>query len=100
MDNYQPYGEEWQKEMMKLPKTYLIDMIRKAQTGTADLKLLKIETYKDAQVSVEGILNDLSDNLITKEDAMAMLGEYTARIMHVFYENAKKLFNEKPELLI
>lgn len=30
-DNYIPYGDEWEKEMMKLPKKYLIDMFKKAQ---------------------------------------------------------------------
>lgn len=28
-DNYIPFGPEWEKEMMKLPKKFLIDMIRK-----------------------------------------------------------------------
>lgn len=30
-DNYIPYGPEWEKEMMKLPKKFLINMIRIAQ---------------------------------------------------------------------
>lgn len=29
-DNYIPYGPEWEKEMMKLPKAILIAMLRKA----------------------------------------------------------------------
>jgi len=28
-DDYVPYGEEWEKEMMKLSKPYLIDIIRR-----------------------------------------------------------------------
>ncbi len=31
-DNYIPYGPEWEKEMMKMPKKLLIEMIRKAKT--------------------------------------------------------------------
>lgn len=30
-DNYIPYGPEWEKEMLKLPKKFLINMIRIAQ---------------------------------------------------------------------
>lgn len=30
-DNYMPYGPAWEKEMMKLPKKFLIEMIKKAQ---------------------------------------------------------------------
>lgn len=30
-DNYIPYGTEWEKEMMKLPKKFLINMIKIAQ---------------------------------------------------------------------
>lgn len=28
-ENYMPYGEEWKKEMAKLPKAFLIDMAAK-----------------------------------------------------------------------
>jgi hypothetical protein len=27
---YIPYGEEWEKELKKLPKSYLVDMLRKS----------------------------------------------------------------------
>lgn len=30
-DNYIPYGPVWEKEMMKLPKKFLISMFKKAQ---------------------------------------------------------------------
>ncbi len=30
-DNYIPYGPEWEKEMIKLPKKFLIGMIKKAR---------------------------------------------------------------------
>jgi hypothetical protein len=31
-DTYVPYGPEWEKEMMKLPKKFIIDMLKKALT--------------------------------------------------------------------
>jgi hypothetical protein len=30
-DNYEPYGPEWEKEMMKLPKKMIIEMYRGAK---------------------------------------------------------------------
>jgi hypothetical protein len=30
MEDYQPYGAEWKKEMMKFPKKVLIEMLKKA----------------------------------------------------------------------
>lgn len=29
LDNFIPYGDEWRKEMMKLPKSFLLDIITK-----------------------------------------------------------------------
>lgn len=34
-----------------------------------------------------------------KDEALGLLGEYTGRIMHVFGENAKKLFKDSLQLL-
>ena len=96
---YTFFGEEWEKEISKLPKSELIGIIRKLQTGTSDLRTCQIETAKDAQIQVEGIINDLVGGIIEKDEALGLLGEYTGRIMHVFGENAKKLFKEQPELL-
>lgn len=31
-DSYIPYGPEWEKEMMKLPKKFLIELLKKALT--------------------------------------------------------------------
>jgi hypothetical protein len=36
--DYQPYGIEWEKELMKLPKKFLINMIR-----DANLKRIALE---------------------------------------------------------
>lgn len=36
-DNYIPYGPEWEKEMMKLPKAAIIGMLRKAKAPSTEL---------------------------------------------------------------
>lgn len=33
--DYIPYGKEWEKELMKLPKKFLIELLRKAYTYEA-----------------------------------------------------------------
>lgn len=49
-DNYEPFGPEWEKEMMKLPKKFIINMLRKSQ-----LKLKEHEE-KDEPRNIEGSL--------------------------------------------
>lgn len=97
--NYIPYNEEWEKEMMKLPKKFIIDLLKEAKTGAKHLSIIKVETLKEANMSVEGIINDLVNGNSTKEETMALMGEYTAHIMHVFFDNAKKIIKENPEIL-
>jgi len=29
MGDYEPFGEEWEKEMMKLPKKFLVELLKK-----------------------------------------------------------------------
>lgn len=36
-ENYTPYGKEWEKEMMKLPKKAIIQMLRETCTNTNSL---------------------------------------------------------------
>lgn len=91
MEKYTPYGEEWESEMNKLPKSELIKMIRKIQTGTEDKKIMLIETASQACMQVEGIINDYEGGVIDKSETMRLLGEYTGRIMEIFWNNAKKI---------
>lgn len=97
--NYTPFGQEWEEEISKLPKDELVKMIRELQTGTTDKKMVAVETFKEAEHCVTGIINDFSEGIITKGETMRLLGEYTGRIMSIFWDNAKKKFNENPELL-
>lgn len=49
-DNYEPYGEEWEKEVMKLPKKMIVDMYKKVcqknQYQKTQIKELE-QTLKD-----------------------------------------------------
>lgn len=99
MEDFTPYGIEWEDEMNKLSKAELIKIIRKTQTGTEDRKLVEIQTASEAQNQVEGIVNDFESGIIDKSETVRLLGEYTGRIMGIFWKNAKKKFIERPELL-
>lgn len=96
---YIPYGIEWENEMNKLPKKELIRMIREIQAGTKDEKMVSVNTLKQAEGQVEGIINDFAGGIIDKSEALRLMGEYTGRIMNVFWNVAKEKFNENPELL-
>lgn len=63
------------------------------------LDVNKIESFQDAQYYVEGIINDFESGISTKGETMQYLGEYTARLMVLFWENAKKKIKEDPTLL-
>ncbi len=96
---YNQFGKEWEAELIKLPKNELIKIIRKIQTGTTDQKICTIDTEKEAQHIVEGIINDFESGVSTKSETMGLLGEYTGRIMHIFWVNAKQKIKANPKLL-
>lgn len=93
-NEFTPYGKQWEQEVIKLPKETLVEMIRKANTGTGDKKLCAIETLEQAENQIEGIINDFETGLIDKPECMRLLGEYTGRLMDLFWKNAKKLILE------
>ncbi len=99
VENYTPYGNEWELEMNKLSKAELINMVRKIETGTEIKKMCFMETKREANHIVTGIINDFEAGLSTKSETMYAFGEYTARLMELFWKNAKQKFNENPDLL-
>ncbi len=44
---YLPYGIEWEKEMMKIPKKFIIDMVRKKQVEIDTLRMSLCNKSKD-----------------------------------------------------
>ena len=67
MEDYTPYGEGWELEMTKLPKSELIKMIRKIQTGTQDKRIMLIETATQASIQVEWIISDFESGINDKD---------------------------------
>ena len=50
----------------------------------------KIMTLEDANRYVEGCINDFESGISTKGETMSLLGEYTGRLMELFWENSIK----------
>lgn len=84
------YGDAWKAEVEKLTKKELIELIRQIQTGTKDKKMMVMNTSKEASRIIEGILNDFESGVSSKKETYEALGEYTGRIMSLFWENAEK----------
>lgn len=97
--DYNPFGEQWEKEINKLPKSELVNMIRQLQTGAKHKRIAVIETEIQAQKIVEGIINDFDNGVYTKDETLGLLGEYTARLMHLFWKRAKEIIKENPEII-
>lgn len=63
------------------------------------MEVSKIETLSDAERYVEGVLNDFESGISDKKETMRLMGEYTGRLMELFWENSKKKIRANPELL-
>ncbi len=53
------------------------------------MKLENINTIEDAQNYLEGCVNDFDAGISTKEELLGHLGQYTGRIMEVFWNTTK-----------
>ena len=99
MGKYEQFGIEWENEMKKLPKEELIKMIRKIQTGTENKNFVFVQTSRQASAIAEGIINDFESGVSTKKETMAMMGEYTGRLMQIFWEVALEKIKNDPTIL-
>lgn len=63
------------------------------------MKVEDIKAIEDANRYVEGCINDFEQGISTKDETIGYLGQYTARLMELFWENAKKKIRENPSLL-
>lgn len=68
-ENYTTYGEEWKKEMSKLPKAVLIDIA--AKIGQEKERL---EELADFRTQCRHYLMSVPADEITVEDALESLG--------------------------
>ena len=98
-ENYTPYGEEWEKEMMKLPKKELVKWLKKAFTGSKYTEISNITTEKEAFRFAEGIMNDFESGICEKETTVKLIGEYTFRLMNIFWDTMQKKIQTEPDFL-
>ena len=98
MEDYIQYGAAWTNEMMKMNKRELIGVIRELKTGAKEL-CIPSGTREEAMNYCEGLVNDYENGLINRSEFMGGLGQYTGRLMHVFWENAKETIKADPSLL-
>jgi len=61
------------------------------------MKLKDIHTLNDANRYVEGVINDFETGISTQEETMTHLGNYTGRIMEIFYEGKESNLREQPK---
>lgn len=54
------------------------------------MKVANIRTFEQALNFVEGCINDFEAGISTKEETLNLMGEYTARLMELFWEQSKK----------
>jgi hypothetical protein len=63
------------------------------------MKAEDIKTIEDAENYVEGCINDFEAGISTKEETLTSLGEYTGRLMELFWENSKERIRKDPSLI-
>lgn len=95
-ENYQPYGEEWKKEIVKLPKTKIVEMYSKAMQHT---NIIESGSNSECRHHVEGIINDFESGICDKDETMAAMGDYTLRLMDIFWKSAKAKIKTNPDIL-
>ena len=67
--NYTPYGDEWKKEMEKLPKKVIIEMFSK--TGFDKMYLAELADYR---IQCRNYLMGVRPEDLTVEDCLEQLG--------------------------
>jgi hypothetical protein len=68
-ENYTTYGEEWKKEMSKLPKAVLIDIASKIGQEKE-----RLEELADLRLACRNYLMGVPADEVTVEDALESLG--------------------------
>lgn len=95
-ENYVPYGEEWKKEILKNRKEVIVDLYQK---GMQHKNIIPSGSLEEAQRHAEGIINDFEGGILSKAETMEAIGEYTGRLMDIFWIGAKKQIKADPSLL-
>lgn len=96
LENYQPFGEEWKKELMKMKKEDVVDLFQKSmehKTIIPDHSLESCENF------VRGSMEDFIGGISDKYEFMKNMGNYTIKLMDIFWQEAKNKIRSNPELL-
>lgn len=95
-NSYQPYGEEWKKEMMKWRKADIVDFFAKCMTHKT---IMPGGSVEEAHNHIEGIINDFEAGVADKSETMAAIGEWVARLMDVLWKSSKDKIRKDPDLV-
>jgi hypothetical protein len=87
MSDYKQFGEEWKKEISKLPKKEIVNMLADANEYKT---MVTSGTIVECELEALGILNDFEEGITTKEEAMKALKNYTFRLHDIFYTKSKQ----------
>lgn len=98
MDNqkYIPFGEEWKAELMKMKKEDIVNLFQKSMQHkniVPDHSLESCENY------VRGCMEDFIGGVSDKYKFMKQMGEYTMKLMDIFWTSAKEKIKENPDLV-
>lgn len=92
MEEYEPFGPEWEKEMMKLNKAQLIAMVKSANKPD-----ILAEKHKGMKVDHSGVLGRIADGCKVRPDQRFILGEMDKHLEEMarrFYNGDIKVVDE------
>jgi hypothetical protein len=79
-------------------------LIRKEKQRNEDLEMrhtniIESGSLSECQNHVEGIINDFEDGICGKEETISAMGEYTMRLMEIFWKSAKVKIKANTDIL-
>lgn len=95
-NQYVPFGEEWKKEVMKMRKSDIVNLFAKSMIHTT---IIPSETLSECRHHVQGIINDFVGGIVTKEEVMEQMKEYTFKLQDIFLKGVKQKLKEEPKFL-
>lgn len=84
---YTPYGDEWKNEILKMKKEDIVNLFQKNMKHKT---IIPSATLEETQIHCEGIINNFESGRNTKEETLSELGEFSARLMDIFWNTTKK----------
>ena len=96
LKTYVPYGEEWKKELMKMRKEDIVNLYQKSMTHKT---IVPDHSLESCENFVRGSMEDFIGGISNKYEFMKSMGDYTMKLMDIFWTSAKEKIKENPELL-